>query len=40
MNRRQFLSSTAAVRGERPLTATLEEELLVAETVLQVSDMR
>ena len=30
----------AAVREEGPLTATLEEELLVAETVLQVSDMR
>jgi predicted dehydrogenase len=35
-----FKELAAAVRGEKALTATLDEELLVAETVLQVSDMR
>ena len=34
-----FVELAAAVRGERPLTASLEEELLVAETVLRASGM-
>jgi len=34
-----FKELAAAVRGEKALTATLDEELLVAETVLQVSEM-
>lgn len=32
--------SAGAVRGERPLTVSLDEELLVAETVLRASAMR
>ena len=32
-------ADSAAVRGERPLLVSLDEELLVAETVLRVSDM-
>jgi predicted dehydrogenase len=35
-----FKELAVAVRGERPLTVSLEEELLVAETVLRASDMR
>ena len=34
-----FAELAAAVRGEHPLSVSLEEELLVAETVLRVSDM-
>lgn len=34
-----FKELAAAVRGERALTASLDEELLVAETVLRVSQM-
>ena len=34
-----FKELAAAVRGEKALTATLVEELLVAETVLRVSEM-
>jgi predicted dehydrogenase len=34
-----FAELAAAVRGERPLSVSLDEELLVAETVLRVSDM-
>lgn len=34
-----FVELAAAVRGERPLTASLDQELLVAETLLQVSEM-
>jgi predicted dehydrogenase len=34
-----FAELAAAVRGEKALTATLDEELLVAETMLQVSEM-
>lgn len=34
-----FAELAAAVRGERALSVSLEEELLVAETVLRVSDM-
>jgi hypothetical protein len=37
MNRREFLST--AVRGEKALTVFLDEELLVAETVLRTSEM-
>lgn len=34
-----FIELAAAVRGEKPLTTTLDEELLVAETVLRASGM-
>ena len=34
-----FRELAAAVRGERPLTASLDEELLVAETILRASEM-
>lgn len=34
-----FIELAAAVRGERALTASLDEELLVGETVLRASDM-
>jgi predicted dehydrogenase len=34
-----FAELAAAVRGERPLSVTLDAELLVAETVLRASDM-
>lgn len=34
-----FVELAAAVRGERSLTASLDEELLVAETVLRVAEM-
>lgn len=34
-----FAELAAAVRGERPLSVSLDEELLVAETVLRVADM-
>jgi predicted dehydrogenase len=34
-----FVELAAAVRGERPLKVSLDDELLVAETVLKVSDM-
>jgi predicted dehydrogenase len=34
-----FKELAAAVRGEKALTASLDEEWIVAETVLQVSDM-
>jgi predicted dehydrogenase len=34
-----FVELAAAVRGERPLSVSLDDELLVAETVLRVSDM-
>ena len=34
-----FIELAAAVRGERALTVTLDEELLVQETLLRVSDM-
>lgn len=34
-----FAELAAAVRGESPLSVSLNEELLVAETVLRVSDM-
>lgn len=34
-----FAELAAAVRGERPLTATLDDELAVAETVLRASNM-
>lgn len=34
-----FAELAAAVRGERPLSVSLDDELLVAETVLRVSDM-
>ena len=34
-----FTELAAAVRGERPLSVSLDDELLVAETVLRVSDM-
>lgn len=34
-----FKELAAAVRGEKALTATLDEELLVAETILRASDM-
>lgn len=34
-----FAELAAAVRGERALSVSLDEELLVAETVLRVSDM-
>jgi predicted dehydrogenase len=34
-----FAELAAAVRGEKPLTASLDEELLVAETVLHASGM-
>ncbi len=34
-----FIELAAAVRGEKPLTASLDEELLVAETVLRASGM-
>ena len=37
--RADFAELAAAVRGERPLSVSLDEELLVAETVLRVSDM-
>ena len=34
-----FAELAAAVRGERPLRVSIDEELLVAETVLRASDM-
>ena len=34
-----FIELAAAVRGERALTVTLDDELLVQETLLRVSDM-
>jgi hypothetical protein len=34
-----FADLAAAVRGERALDVSLDDELLVAETVLQASDM-
>jgi hypothetical protein len=34
-----FTELAAAVRGERPVSVSLDEELLVAETVLRTSDM-
>jgi predicted dehydrogenase len=34
-----FAELAAAVRGERPLSVSLDDELLVAETVLQASAM-
>jgi predicted dehydrogenase len=34
-----FVELAAAVRGERPLSVSLDEELLVAETLLRVSEM-
>ena len=34
-----FAELAAAVRGEKPLSVSLDEELLVAETVLRVADM-
>ena len=34
-----FTELAAAVRGERALSVSLDEESLVAETVLRVSDM-
>lgn len=34
-----FAELAAAVRGERPLSVSLEDELLVAETLLRVSEM-
>jgi hypothetical protein len=34
-----FKELAAAVRGEKALTASLDEEWLAAETVLRVSDM-
>jgi hypothetical protein len=34
-----FEALAAAVRGERPLPISLEEELVVAETLLAVSEM-
>jgi hypothetical protein len=34
-----FAELAAAVRSERPLTVTLEEELAVQETLLKASDM-
>ena len=34
-----FAELAGAVRGERPLSVSLDDELLVAETVLRVSDM-
>jgi predicted dehydrogenase len=35
-----FAELAAAVRGEKPLTASLDEELLVAEAVLRACDMQ
>ena len=35
-----FTELAATVRGERPLSVLLDEELLVAETVLRVSDVK
>ena len=35
-----FIELAAAVRGERPLSVSLDDELLVAETVLKASDMK
>lgn len=41
MNRRRFVSASAiaaaAGPGEKPLTVSLDEELLVAETILRAS---
>ena len=41
MNRRRFVSASAIAaadgRGEKPLTGSLDEELLVAETILRAS---
>jgi hypothetical protein len=34
-----FAELAGAFRGERPLSVSLDDELLVAETVLRVSDM-